>query len=93
MEIQGLVGEGKTRLMMPDDIEIAVMGKEGDVKTIWNPKNEDEVENARKTFNDMKKKGYVAFKVAKDGGQGEQMTEFDPEAAKMILMVPAFQGG
>lgn len=93
MEIQGIVGAGKTRLMQPEDIEIAVMGKEGDVKTIWNPKNADEVENARKTFDDMKKKGYVAFKVAKDGAQGEQMTEFDPEAAKMILMVPAFQGG
>jgi hypothetical protein len=93
MEIQGIVGEGKTRAMLPDDIEIAVMGKEGDVKTIWNPKNADEVENARKTFNDMKKKGYLAFKVAKDGEKGEQMTEFDPDAAKMILMVPAFQGG
>ncbi len=93
MEIQGIVGEGKTRLMMPDDIEIAVMGKEGDVKTIWNPKNADEVENARKTFNDMKKKGYLAFKVTTDGGQGEQMTTFDPEAAKMILMIPQMQGG
>lgn len=93
MQTEGLIGNGKSRRIEPGDIEIAVMGREGDVKTIWNPRNADETENARKTFTDMRAKGYLAFKVKEDGGQGEQMTAFEPEAAKMILMIPAFQGG
>lgn len=92
MEIQGIVGEGKTRLMQPDDGEIAVMGKEGDIKTIFNPQNTDEVENARATFDGMRAKGYLAFKVTADGSQGEQITTFDATAGKFIL-VPPMAGG
>lgn len=35
--------KGELRPILPADCEIAVMGKEGDVKTIWNPDNADEV--------------------------------------------------
>jgi hypothetical protein len=91
-EIKGLVGQDQTRTMTPLDCEIAVMGKEGDVKTIWNPHNHDEVENARRTFTDMRAKGYLAFRVTAKGDQGEQMNEFDATAGK-VVMVPPFQGG
>lgn len=85
--------EGATREMKPGDGEIAVMGKEGDVKTIWDRSKPDEVENARETFNRMRKKGYLAFRVTdKAGERGEQMNEFDPTAERMI-MVPPMQGG
>lgn len=71
---------------------MAVMGMEGDVKTIWDRNNPDEVENARSTFKRLIAKGFSAFKVDADGEQGEVMREFDPNAEKVIL-VPAIAGG
>lgn len=91
-EIQGFISADKTRVKTELDCEIAVMGKEGDLKTIWNPNNTDEVANARRTFTDMRAKGYLAFKVDAKGDKGEQMNEFDPGAGK-VIMVPPFQGG
>ena len=92
MEIQGVIGANKTRLKLDTDSELAVMGVEGDVKTIWNPQNTDETENARETFDKFRAKSYLAFRVTGDGTQGEQMNEFDPNASKMIL-VPPMAGG
>lgn len=71
---------------------MAVMGQEGDTKQMWNPQNDFEVEQARKLFKAYRERKYVAFRVNADGTQGEQMTEFDPTAAKVIF-VPQFQGG
>jgi hypothetical protein len=73
--------------------EMAVMGKDGDTKLLWDRRNPDEVENARRSFDDLRKKGYLAFRVTgTDGEKGEQMTAFDPEAERMI-MIPAMRGG
>ncbi len=84
---------GATRPIAPTDGEIATMGVEGDVKTIWDRSKPEEVENAKRTFDDLRKKGYCAFRVTgKDGEKGEQMTEFDPTAERMI-MVPQMRGG
>ncbi len=84
---------GETRPMRAGDCEIAKLDRCGDTKTIWNPDNEDEVANAKRTFDDLRKKGYLAFRViGKDGDQGEQMNEFDPRAGRMI-MIPQMRGG
>jgi hypothetical protein len=72
--------------------EMAVMDETGDTKLIWDVDNEDEVSNAKRTFNDLKKKGYVAFKVNKKGDRGSVMDEFDADAEK-IIMAPQMQGG
>ena len=72
--------------------EMSILGREGDTKLIWSSDNADEVEHARKTFEELTKKGFSAFNVKKLGGQGERITKFDPEAEKMIL-VPQFRGG
>jgi len=72
--------------------EMSVLGTEGDTKVIWDSENEDEVENAKKTFNDLKKKGYSAFSVKKNGEKGSRLDKFDSEEEKMIL-APALQGG
>lgn len=70
-----------------------VMSHLGDKREIWNPQNDAEVASARRTFEDLKKKGYAAYKVTgKDGEKGELMHDFDPNAGKMI-MAPAMQGG
>lgn len=65
---------------------LAIMGREGDVKTLWDPHRPDEVQTAREQFNELRSRGYEIFKVKRDGEAGERMTTFDPEAAKMIAI-------
>lgn len=72
--------------------ELRVMGKEGDVRVMWDPANKDEVDTAKKTFDELKKKGHLAYAVKKQGGKGEVIREFDPEAGK-IIMAPPMRGG
>lgn len=72
--------------------EMRVLGPEGDVKKIWNPDVEDEVEDARSSFDTLTKKGYLAFKVDKDGEKAGKMSKFDPKAGKIILIPPIVGG-
>jgi hypothetical protein len=72
---------------------MAVMDETGDTKIMWSRDNEDEVAVAERTFKDMKKKGYTAFRVTgKDGVAGEQMKEFDPDAERIIFTKPQAGG-
>lgn len=72
--------------------ELRVLGREGDVKQIWDPTNPDEVAAARKVFEDLTKKGHLAFAVKVKGGKGEQIRHFDPQAGRIIL-APPMAGG
>lgn len=71
---------------------LAVLDHSGDTKTIWDSDNQDEVDAARLQFDALLKKGYLAFKVKKDGEKGEAVKSFDPEAEKYIL-TPPVRGG
>lgn len=75
----------------PQRCEMSVLNATGDTKLIWDPNVPDEVENARETFNRLRKKGHIAYRV-QGTDKGEVMTEFDPTARKMIL-APALVGG
>ena len=67
--------------------------KRGDTRIIWSRDNQDEVVNARRTFDDLVRKGFLAFRVeGKEGMKGEQIKEFDPNAERLIL-TPALRGG
>lgn len=71
----------------------ALMGEAGDTKHMWDKNNEVEVEAARTLYKSLTKKGYRAFRVqGKDGDRGEQMTDFDASAER-VIMVPPMQGG
>lgn len=72
--------------------EMSILDETGDTKVVWDEDNTAEVEEARGTFDRLKKKGYVAYKVNKKGDQGEVMDRFDPSAEKMI-MAPNMRGG
>lgn len=73
--------------------EMAMMNHTGDTKVIWDPKNPDEVENARKQFDYFtKEKKFAAFAVNKDGSKSEQIRTFDKDIEK-IIFVPPLQGG
>lgn len=66
--------------------------KLGDMKINWDSSKKDEVSGAREQFESFKKKGYIAYSVKKDGGQGKLMKEFDPDA-ELVIMSPAIMGG
>lgn len=77
----------------PGQILISVLTGYGDLKKVWNAANQDEVEDARRSFDHLvKQKKYMAFRVTGAGDKGEQIREFDPAAGKMIL-VPPVAGG
>jgi hypothetical protein len=69
------------------------MDRDGDQRVMWDRGNADEVSAARRTFTDLTRKGYLAYRaVGKKGDQGEQIREFDPDAERIILAKP-LQGG
>lgn len=72
--------------------EMRVMGRPGDTKIIWDPHRDEEVREARATFDNLRSKGYLAFKVDPKGDKGEQITRFDPNVEKLIL-APPMRGG
>lgn len=73
--------------------ELATLDSSGDTKVIWSPDRPAEVEEARRTFDNLRAKGYSAFKVtAADGSKGEEIRAFDP-ALEKIIMAPRMQGG
>jgi hypothetical protein len=72
--------------------ELCVLDRTGDTKIIWDSTKKDEVATARKSFDDLKKKGYMAYSVKKNGEKGELLHEFDEEAEKIIL-APRMVGG
>ena len=71
-----------------------IMGQEGDTKIIWDKSNPDEVENARRTFNELVgQKKFIAYRVeGKKGEKGEIIREFDPDAERLILSPPMVGG-
>jgi len=73
--------------------EMAIVDGTGDTKLIWDAENADEVENAKETFDRLKKKGYMAFEVTgKDGEKGKVMKTFNPKAER-VIMAPALEAG
>ena len=69
-----------------------IMDRAGDTKVIWDAASADEVATARRTFDDLRAKGYLAYRVKKGGEKGEAIRKFDPEAERIILS-PAMAGG
>lgn len=58
----------------------------------WNPDDADDVANAKTAFDEQIAAGFRAFRADEKGRQGAQIREFDPTAAK-IVMVPRIAGG
>lgn len=71
---------------------ICVLDHTGDSRIIWDPDNDDEVEAARQQFNTLVKKRFQAWSVNRKGDRDKNLTEFDPEAEK-IIFTPPFVGG
>lgn len=72
-------------------MSVMATGK-GDYKVTWDPEVEAEVDAARKSFDELRKKGMAAYAVDRKGGKGRVLNSFDPDAEAMI-MAPALVGG
>lgn len=89
----------KARTRKRGDFSIAAMTGRGDVKFMWDPDNEVEVEEAKKFFDRMtKEKKFAAFSVkGKDGDKDQKIKTFDPEAGRCIfqevVLTPPICGG
>lgn len=94
----GLVTFGNLDMAFADVPEgkcaLAIMGKPGDVKIIWDKTKSAEVEVARKNFNELRAAGYAAFSVGDKGEkkETEHITVFDPNVERMILALPLVGG-
>lgn len=72
---------------------LAVLDRtKGDAKIDWDPESLEETQQARATFDELRKKGYLAYKTDERGKRGEQMHFFDP-AAKRVVLTPPLVGG
>ena len=72
--------------------ECKVLDPNGHTRTSWDTGNPEEVERARRIFDDLMKRGYRAFRM--DGGAGESVPKsaFDPKD-KETLFVPPIRAG
>ena len=72
--------------------EMRIMDGTGDTKIIWDESKKVEVDNAKNTFDDLKKKGYLAYTVEDDGKAGEVVNKFNKKLG-MIILAPPMSGG
>jgi hypothetical protein len=69
------------------------LSQDGDTKLIWDSDKEEEVEAAQEMFDNLKAKGYMAYRVeGKKGDKGEIVNKFDPSLER-IIMAPRMVGG
>jgi metallophosphoesterase superfamily enzyme len=71
---------------------MVILDSSGDTKHIWDRNSTVEVEEARSLFDRMVKKGMQAWSVTRKGDKDQRITEFDPQAEK-IIFAPALVGG
>lgn len=70
------------------------MGVKGDEKLTWDSEDDLQIKKAQTRFKELIGKGYKMF-VSKDiagSKRGEQISEFDPNAER-IIAVPPMAGG
>ena len=72
--------------------EFTILDPNGHTTTMWDPGSVEEVERARRVFEEMRRRGYRAFRVAKDGSPGLPRHSFDPKDDAMIFVPPIHAG-
>jgi hypothetical protein len=87
-----LVSEANRPVEDPTRGELVILDSTGDTKMTWDRNSADEVAEMRATFDRMKARGLQAFSVRRNGDKGERITEFDPDAEK-IIFASALVGG
>ena len=72
--------------------EFKVLDPNGHTRTTWDTTSPEEIESARRLFNDLMNRGYRAFRMNGAGGEGVPKSTFDPKD-KETLLVPPIRAG
>jgi len=64
---------------------LCVLDESGDSRFMWDKDDPAQIAKAQAKFNEMKGKGYVAYRVNKKGGMGEVIAAFDPNDERVIM--------
>ena len=70
--------------------EFKVLDPNGHTRTAWDTDSPEEVETARRIFDQLMGRGYRAFRMG--SGEGVPQRSFDPED-KETLLVPPIRAG
>ena len=83
-----------TEQKVPFTGEMAIMGREGDTKVMWDKTKPIEVEVAKMTFDKLIKDGYTAYTVSNDDPhkKGSPIREFDSNTERLIFVPPMVAG-
>ena len=69
---------------------MAILDHTGHTEISWNPASPVEVDIARETFNQFRKKSYLAYRTS--DGKHETVHAFDPNDRSLILTPPVVGG-
>ena len=72
--------------------ELKVLDPTGHTSTTWDTSRPDEVETARRIFDDLMKRGYRAFRMGGAAGEGVPTSTFDPQDRETLLVPPIRAG-
>ena len=72
--------------------EFKVLDPNGHTRTTWDTSSPEEIDTARRIFNDLMKHGYRAFRMDQAAGEGVAKSAFDPKD-KETLLVPPIRAG
>lgn len=72
--------------------ELKVLDPTGHTSTTWDTSRPDEVETARRIFDDLMKRGYRAFRMGGAAGEGVPVSTFDPQDRETLLVPPIRAG-
>lgn len=75
----------QTSVLEVEDHMLAIMDDTGDTRVQWDRTDSQQVAKARAKFDELKKRGYMAYSVNKKGDMGEIINNFDENAERIIM--------
>ena len=64
---------------------LCILDESGDSRLQWDRNNPESVKAARERFEELRGKGYLAYKLDRGGAQGAVIDDFEPDAERIIL--------
>lgn len=69
-------------------VSAAILGKSGDDRLAWDPRDIKQLKEARDKFYELLDKGYMAFLVEESTGEAnksKRVLEFEPDAGEIVF--------
>lgn len=72
--------------------ELRILGPNGDTELTWDPDVDDEVEEVRRRFDEIIRKGYLVFELDDLTHEGRQVSRFNPRTHRLRAFRPMVGG-